>query len=255
MRKCLCAFGSLLAVTATLALSPAARADDYAYAVGTTNVEGVFLYRVDLTTLLPTEIGNVKYVMEGLALSRTTKTLYGTDLYGQLYIIDTKTGHTKILGSTGRGDIEALGFDGNTLIGVDLLNPPTIFAINTSDAQTTTIVTAATPTGAVRAMAVVDRYHVLVVADGPPLDTLFEIDLVTGAVTTIGTLAVDTDGQPQTGSSVPAINFVNGTLYGLDLNGNVWIIDPHDAAVTLVGNTGPQNYLDMTAIPTAGGSN
>jgi len=245
MRRRLCGFGVVLAVTAMVAMSPAAKADDYAYTVGTTDVEGLFLYRVDLTTLLPTEIGNVVYLMEGLALSSTTQKLYGTDVGGELYIIDTKTGHTKRVGSTGRGDIEGLGFNGNTLIGVDLLNTPTVFAINTSNAQTTTIVRAAARTGAVRAMAVVDHYHILVVADGPPTDTLFGINLMTGAVVKIGTLAVD--------GSMPAINFVNGTLYGLDQTGNVWIIDSHTAAVTLVGNTGGQFWLDMTAIPTAGG--
>ena len=39
----------------------------------------------------------------------------------------------------------------------------------------------------------------------------------------------------------------DGNLYGLTGAGNVYIVNPNTAAVTLVGNTGNQFWLDLTA--------
>jgi len=52
------------------------------------------------------------------------------------------------------------------------------------------------------------------------------------------------------GFQFAAMDFgTNGVLYGLDNDGSEWIIDPTTAGVTLVGNTGGQFWLDMTAAP------
>ena len=92
-------------------------------------------------------------------------------------------------------------------------------------------------------MTVLDPNDVLVRGDGPPNNTLYSLNLTTGVVTTIGTLAVH-------GSQFAAMDFgTNGVLYGLDNDGSEWIIDPTTAGVTLVGNTGGQFWLDMTAAP------
>jgi hypothetical protein len=91
-------------------------------------------------------------------------------------------------------------------------------------------------------MCVRDNAHVLVVGDGPPANTLYSIALHTGEVVAIGTLDIGT-------ALLPAMDFVDGVLYGLDSLGNEWTIDPDTADVTFVGNTGGQFWLDMKAIP------
>jgi hypothetical protein len=219
----------------------AARADNFAYAVGvgngTTN-----LYKIDLTTVQATEIGNLGVLMEGLA-NTASGALYGTDDGGSLYLINVKTAQTTLIGSTGQGDIEGLDFDGTKLLGIDFtVNPSAIFSIDTANAKIKNLVTASESTGDVRSMCVQGEAHVLVVGDGPPEHTLYSIDLRSGAVFTIGTLGI-------TATEMPAMDFVNGVFYGLDVSGNEWIINPANADVTLVGNTGSQLWLDMKAFP------
>ena len=218
--------------------SQAAKADNFAYAAATDGN----LYLVDLTTSTPTLIGSMDQpqFMEGLALSPGGQ-LFGTDDAGNLFSINPTTGAATLIGSTGLGDVEGLKFDGVTLLGINFAATPTVFSINTVTAGATDVVTADSPTGAVRAMTVLDPNDVLVRGDGPPNNTLYSLNLSTGFVTTIGTLAVD-------GSQFAAMDFVNGVLYGLDNDGSEWIINPSDAAVTLVGNTGRQFWLEMTAV-------
>jgi hypothetical protein len=169
--------------------------------------------------------------------------LFGTDVAGNLYSLNKTTGAATFVGATGRGNIEGLDFSGSTLLGTDFNDPVTVFSINTSNASTANIVTASSLTGVVRTMTVLDPNNVLVRGDGPPNNTLYSLSLTTGAVTTIGTLAVN-------GFQFAAMDFgTNGVLYGLDNDGSEWIIDPTTAGVTLVGNTGGQFWLDMTAAP------
>jgi hypothetical protein len=230
-----------LAIAILVIVSSSARADRWAYAVG--EVNGVTsLYKVDLTTWTATDIGSVGTLMEGLATAASGQ-LYGTDDSGYLYLINHDTGQTTLIGSTGQGDVEGLDYDKTRLLGVSLdTDPPVVFSIDTTNATTQPLVTATQDTGGVRAMCVRDNSTVFVVGDGPPAHTLYSINLNTGAVTTIGTLNV-------AGTLVAAMDFVDGTLYCLDLAGNEYTINTTNADVTFVGNTGGQLWLDMKGIP------
>jgi hypothetical protein len=228
----------LLVLVSLNALAPIpVRADVYAYAVDTK----VNLYLVDITTATKTLIGStgVTFLLEGLALS-PAGILFATDTNGNLYSINKTSGAATLIGSTGLGNIEGLDFNGNTLIGTNFSSTPKVYSINTTNAAPTLIVTAASSTGVVRTAAVLDSNTLLISTDGPPNDTLSKLDLTTGTVTGIGTLAVN-------GSTFAAMDFLaDGKLYGLDNDGSVWLIDPNTAAVTLHGNTGGDFWLDMT---------
>ena len=88
-------------------------------------------------------------------------------------------------------------------------------------------------------MTVQDSNDVLVRGDNGG-DFLSRINLTTGAVTPIGSMAVS--------GLLTGLDFASdGNLYGLTGAGNVYIVNPNTAAVTLVGNTGNQFWLDLTA--------
>lgn len=220
-----------------------ARADDVmAYAVATNGD----LYSVDLTTGTATVIGSTGAgnLMEGLALS-PGGTLYGTDAAGNLYTVNTSTGAATLVGSTGAGDIEGLAFNGTTLLGSNFSSTDTtIMSINTSNASTTAVTTTTTTLQYVRAMTLEDSNDVFVTSalcSFPPCTTsteLSSINLTTGVVTSIGTL-----NDPNEFTAALAYN---GTLYGLDSDGNEYIINPSNGDLTPVGNTGGQFWLDMT---------
>src|ERR1700751_4181632 len=153
-----------------------ARAGPLAYAVDTNeNLGGnSSLYSVDVTTGTATLIGSTGVqFLEGLARNPTTGKLYGTDFLGNLYSISSTTGAATLIGtpspfggSTGRGDIEGLDFDGSALLGSTFGGgAPTIFSIDLTTAATTNIVTANVSTGAVRSMAVLNPTTVLIRAD------------------------------------------------------------------------------------------
>jgi hypothetical protein len=171
--------------------------------------------------------------MEGLALS-SGGTLYGTDDGGNLYSINTTTGAATLIGSTGLGDVEGLGFDGSTLLGTNFNSPTTIYSINTTTAAATSVVSAST--GVVRGMAL-DGNEAFV-ASGSAVQSLETINLTSGAVADIGTLA----------PFFAALAY-DGTLYGLDSSGNEYTINQSNADLTLVGNTGGQFFLDATLAP------
>ena len=202
------------------------------------------LYTVDLVTAKTTLIGstgatNADGLLQGLALSPTGQ-LFATDATGRLYRLDQATAATTLIGATGRGDIEGLDFNGSTLLGVTFDVQPTVFSIDTVTGATTTIVTASARTGSVRAMTVLDANTILISADGPNPNTLYSLNLMTGAVQTIGTLDVH-------GSQFAAMDFLgNHKLYGLDNDGTTWQIDPRTADVKLLRDTGSIFFLDMT---------
>lgn len=213
-----------------------------AYAINTTEN----LYLVDLGTAAKTLIGNTGVFLEGLALSPGGQ-LFGTDTGGLLYSLNPTTAAPTLIGNTLKGNIEGLDYNGTTLLGASFSSPTTIFSVNTSNASTTNIVTATSSTGVPRTMAVLDSNNILISGQVPSTNTLIRINLTTGAVTTIGTMAVH-------GSQFAAMDFASdGNLYGLDNDGTVWRIDPNTAAVTLIGNTGGDFWLDMTAAPGAVG--
>jgi hypothetical protein len=219
---------------AALAFHPSLRADIMAYAVD--NDEN--LYSVDLSTATATLIGSTGEFLEGIAIS-PGGTLFATDGFGNLYTLNSATGAATLVGSTGLGDVEGLAFDGNTLLATNFNNPTTIYSINTTNANATSVVTAST--GVVRAMSLLDSNDVYVSAT-PVFQNLETINLTTGGVTDIGVLA---------DSSLIAALAYNGVLYGLDVSGNEYTINPTNAALTLVGNAGGHAYLDATLAPVA----
>lgn len=218
-----------------------AAADQIGFAVDATgNLSGV-----DLTTATATPIGSTGQFLQGLAVS-PTGSLFGTDYLGNLYSVSKTTGAATLIGSTGLGDIEGLGFSGATLIGTDFSNlggPTTVSAINTSTAAPTTITSFSQ--GPVRAMAVVNPTTVDVASDLPVSQSLAQVNLMTGTNLNLGQLP--SNGLAVTGTDlISALNFgTDGVLYALDALGNEFIISSNGAG-TLVGNTGGQDWLDLT---------
>jgi hypothetical protein len=214
-----------------------AAADQIGFAVDVTGN----LYTFDLTTAAATPIGNTGQLLEGLAIS-PQGALFATDFLGDLFSVNKTTGAATLIGNTGVGDIEGLTFRGTTLIGTDFSNllggPTTVYAINTSTAAPTAITSFSQ--GPVRAMALVDTNNVDVASDSPVSQSLVQVDVTTGTNTVLGQL-------PSMGAAlIAAMNFgTDGNLYALDPLGNEFIIASNGAG-TLVGNTGGQDWLDLT---------
>jgi hypothetical protein len=217
-----------------------AAADQLGFAVDATGS----LYSVDLTTATATPIGSTGQLIEGLAIS-PQGSLFGTDFLGNLFSVSRTTGASTLIGNTGVGDIEGLSFNGTTLIGTNFSNlggPTTVYAINTTTAVPTAVTSFSQ--GPVRAMAVVNPNTIDVASDSPVSQSLVQVNLANGTNMVLGQL-------PSAGAAlIAALNFgSDGTLYALDPFGNEFIIASNGAG-TLVGNTGGQNWLDLTMAST-----
>lgn len=229
----------IAAALAAFSFQSPSRADVIAYATATDGN----LYLVDLSNATETLIGPMgeANIPEGIALS-PSGALFSTDASGNLYSVNKTTGAATLVGDTGLGDIEGLAFDGSTLLGTNFNSPTTIYSINTSNASTTSVVSAAV--ALVRAMELENSNNVFVTNGScsiPPCSTnteLSSINLTTGVDTDIGALIDD--------SELTAALAYNGILYGLDSAGNEYIIDPSNAGLTFVGNAGGLFYVDAT---------
>jgi len=201
------------------------------------------LYTVDLATASKTLVGSTGQFLEGLAMS-PGGVLFGTSDTGNLYTINKVTGAATLVGNTGLGDLEGLVFNGSTLLAVNFTSsgPSTIYSLNTSTGTPTALVTESSSTGLDVAMAVLDANDVLI--SGNTNNTLYKVNLTTGGVTTIGIM---TDLN-----LIAALSFLsNGNLYALDSGGNAYQVNPNNAALSSIGSTGSNFWLDMT---TNGGS-
>ena len=199
---------------------------------------------MDLTTATATPIGLTGQFLEGLAVSPQGG-LFGTDYLGNLFSLSKTTGAATLIGSTGVGDIEGLSFRGITLIGTDFSNlggPTTVYAIDTTNAAATPITSFSQ--GPVRAMALLNTNTIDVASDTPVSQSLVSVNLLTGSNTNLGQL-------PASGAAlIAALNFgSDGVLYALDPLGNEFIINSNGAG-TPVGNTGGQDWLDLTMAST-----
>lgn len=215
--------------------------ENLAYAVDTQKS----LYHVNLTTATTTFIGTNAYLfLEGLALSPTGQ-LFGTDVSGNLYRVNKANGVTTLIGNTRLGDIEALRFMGKTLLAFPNTATGLIFSLDTSTAKASAVVATKFRTNGIHAMAIATDRSILISAGLDPnhqltYHSLYSIDFSSGDVTFIGNLDIGTN------VSLAAMDFDSSRqLFGLDQNGNEWIINPTTAAVTLIGNTGGQFWLDM----------
>jgi hypothetical protein len=217
-----------------------AAADQIGFAVDNTRN----LFSVDLTTATATPIGFTGQFLQGLAVSPQGG-LFGTDFLGNLFSVSKTTGAATLIGSTGVGDIEGLSFRGTTLIGTNFSNmggPTVVFAIDTTTAAATPITSFSQ--GPVRAMAELNPNTIDVASDTPVSQSLVSVNLLTGTNTSLGQL-------PSTGAAlIAALNFgTDGVLYALDPFGNEFIISSNGAG-TLIGNTGGQDWLDLTMAST-----
>ena len=220
-------------------------ADQLGFAVDATEN----LFSVDLTTASATLVGNTGQFLQGLAVS-PQGSLFATDNLSNLFSISKTTGAATLIGNTGilnngSPDIEGLTFRGSTLIGTDFSNlggPTTVYAINTTTAAATAITSFSQ--GPVRAMALVNPNTIDVASDSPVSQSLVQVNLLNGTNTSLGQL-------PSMGAAlIAALNFgSDGTLYALDPFGNEFIIASNGAG-TLVGNTGGQDWLDLTMAST-----
>jgi hypothetical protein len=218
-----------------------AAADQLGFAVD--NTENLF--SVDLTTATATPIGFTGQFLQGLAVS-PGGSLFGTDFVGNLFSVSKTTGAATLIGNTGLGDIEGLTFRGTTLIGTNFSNlggPTTVYAIDTTTAAATPVISFSQ--GPVRAMALSNPNTIDVASDSPVSQSLVQVNLLTGTNTSLGQL-------PSTGAAlIAALNFgTDGVLYALDPLGNEFMIASNGAGIP-VGNTGGQDWLDLTMVSTA----
>jgi hypothetical protein len=222
-----------------------AGADQLAFAVDNTET----LFSVDLTTATATPVGFTGQFLQGLAVS-PTGSLFGTDYLGNLYSVSKTTGAATFIGGTGLGDIEGLAFRGATLIGTDfsdLGGPTTVSAISTTTAAPTLITSFSQ--GPVRAVALLNTNTIDVASDSPVSQSLVQVNLLTGTNLDLGQLP--SNGLAVTGTDlISALNFgTDGGLYALDALGNEFTISSNGAG-TMVGNTGGQDWLDLTMAST-----
>lgn len=258
-----CAIRLILLFILSLSLLTARRgvcaADAFAYAVNTAGD----LYLVNLTTGAKALCGNTGQFLEGLALSPDGG-LFGTSDVGELFAINPATAASRSIGFTGKGDIEGLDFQGDTLLGVDLTlrdtDPFALFSIHTATAAATDINTinsilslpgGFTTSGAVRSLAVLDSRTLFVWVDSSPSSkTLLRVDdyaLPSYAITPIFTRV----NTPTDNILISAMDFgTDGNLYALGDRGQILLIDPLAKTVTTIGNTGGDFWLDMTAVGT-----
>ncbi len=204
------------------------------------------LYCIELSSATPTLIGNTGQFLEAIALTPDSTALFGTDTIGNLYKIDPATAMTTLVGNTGIGNIEGLHFLNDALLGVNFNSTPTIYQIDPATAVVTPVQTLLVATGAARALTVLDANTLLLVTDDPGGKALRTADLATGATTFIGNIT--------TGANlVPGIDFgIDGSLYALDSNGNVLLVDPATAAATVIGNPLHNFWLDLASTPFSG---
>jgi hypothetical protein len=193
------------------------------------------LYSVDFGASSATLIGNTGQFFESIAQA-PNGTLYGATSGGILYSINATTGAATLIGNTGLGNIEGLDFNGNTLLATNFNATPSVYSLNLATAAATLVVTAGSPTGLVRSMTVLDANTLLVRGDLGG-NTLFSLNLGTGAVAAIGAQA----------DTIFGMDFLsNGSLYGLSDQGQMYLINGGTGALTLIGDTGDQFWLSLT---------
>jgi hypothetical protein len=195
------------------------------------------LYSVDFSTATATSIGSTGQFFESLAISPSGQ-LFGATSGGLLYSVNSTTAAATLIGDTGLGNIEGLDFNGSTLLATDFSSTPRVYSLDTATAAPTLVVTAASNTGDVRAMTVLDSNTLLIRGDSPGPNSLYSLNLTTGAVSLRG----------NTNDFYAALDFAsNGALYALFADGSLGQIDPNTAAVTTIGNTGGQFWLSLAA--------
>jgi hypothetical protein len=130
------------AVLAGVLVSQNAMAAPFGFGVDTSTN----LYSIDLGYGNATLIGNTGVFLQGLAINQSGD-LFGTSTNDDLYSINSSNGSSALIGSTGLENIEALDFLGNTLLGLDFNSPPTVYAINVTNASVSLVTTSATDIG------------------------------------------------------------------------------------------------------------
>ncbi|HEX4793501.1 MAG TPA: hypothetical protein VH370_06900 [Humisphaera sp.] len=212
---------------------------------------GENLYRVDLSTANATLVGHLGPVlMQGLATSSSGQ-MFGTDIFGQLWSIDSSSGAGTFVANTGHGQIDALHFSGSALLGADFSTGfLTIFQIDTTSGATTNVVIGNTNLGAGRAdaMALADPNTLLLAIEDTPgrgFQSLWAVDLTSGAMSLRGVL-----GAAQQ-NPVEGLEFSGGTLYAATVSGGLYTLNPNNASATQIGTMRDKNNfalepLDMT---------
>jgi hypothetical protein len=186
-------------------------------------------------------IGNTGEFLEAIAVSPTGE-LFATDVRGLLYKVNLGSGSAILIGDTGRGNIEGLDFSGNVLLGTDFNEQPSIFSIDTSNATTTDVTLSSRTLGVVRTMATLDADRMLVSTNLPLPNTLYSIELNTGAISRKGNMGSDA-GQ------VSGLDFaVDGKLYGVSDAGHILHVNPADATKTVLSSSG-NLWLGFTTVP------
>ena len=222
-----------LFVVILLACSPT-KASDRGYA---TSLDGT-LWLVDFTTLSSTSIGNTGVVFQGIA-QRSDGVLFGASTTGLLYTINTSNATASLIGDTTLSHIEALDFKGSVLIGVEFSQTSPVYAFDQTNALPTFLVSPSLGIGTVRAAATLD-FNTLRARGDSLSPTLYDIDLNDG---TTSTFKISDSFLNMFG-----MDFINSRLYGVGDNGKLFSINTVSGNPTIIGDTGNQFYISLTAV-------
>lgn len=154
-----------------------------------TSLDSVFL--IDMTNwsaklIGPYGVGST-VVMHGLEWDWSTSTLYAAGNAGDFYTVDTTTGQATLVGATGLGSFQNLGYD--PLFDVMYVTSSTSDSIYTIDRTTavTTLVGAMTGSTNPNSLAYNIANQTMYMADNST-DNLYTLDLTTGAATLVGSM-------------------------------------------------------------------
>jgi outer membrane protein assembly factor BamB len=206
---------------------------------------GSALFVTDLDTGSSTLVGalSTSGPLQSLAWS-PARELFGADQNGNLYRVDETSGATTLIGDTGLGNIEGMDFLGPSLIAISFELTPTLYVLDTTDANPSPIITVnGTLPDAPRSLAVLDDENVLVTTNpgAGPTTEIYQISLTTGDITLVGA------------SNIPfasgSLDFgTDGLLYLGNTTGGLYQIDPTNGSIVeTITTSGFQGTLAMTS--------
>jgi len=203
------------------------------------------LFDVDLTTGMQTPIGivgNPGTLIESLGVAPDGR-LFGSDLDGNFYEINTTTAGFTLLFNTGLS-VEGMDwYPATSRMLVSTRGPLTqIYAIDINTFTTSLVATSTSFTGTNRALSTRDGSTVVdfrkdVVGDG---SNHFSFDLATGILT----------GHGGVTSTIKAMDRgTDGVLYGLNTSGVLYSIDPATGNISQRSSPTGKVYLGMATNP------
>jgi len=254
----------LVAACAALGATPA-RADMIGF---TTDSNSGDLFRIDFGSGTATRVGSLGLAPDNflgdLATTNNGATLYGIGSFnGSLYSINPNTGAATPVNGAVSTDDSFTGFDfapnGDALVNnFDVAGATDIPQIRLTPPPGLTNIQSNIAANLVDAMAVESANTVVVLERGDNTTgntmVLKRINLATGVVTTIGNTGLPSDVLPSVEGNVSGIDFFDGTLYGINLRGDLFRFNTTTGAATQIASQvagtlpggGARGFLGLT---------